>query len=59
MGAFQVSAAMEPLQTALSLRPDDLLSLHLLTLLLSSQKHHRHALDTLTLALSQHPDNFK
>uniref|UniRef100_A0A3B5LKZ8 Tetratricopeptide repeat domain 7A n=1 Tax=Xiphophorus couchianus TaxID=32473 RepID=A0A3B5LKZ8_9TELE len=54
----QVSAAMEPLQTALSLRADDLLSLHLLTLLLSSQKHHRHALDTLSLALSQHPDNF-
>uniref|UniRef100_A0A3B3VWS1 Tetratricopeptide repeat domain 7A n=1 Tax=Poecilia latipinna TaxID=48699 RepID=A0A3B3VWS1_9TELE len=54
----QVSAAMEPLQTALSLRADDLPSLHLLTLLLSSQKHHRHALDTLTLALSQHPDNF-
>ncbi|XP_021172013.2 tetratricopeptide repeat protein 7A isoform X3 [Fundulus heteroclitus] len=54
----QVSAAMEPLQTALSLRSDDLLSLHLLTLLLSSQKHHRHALDTLALALSQHPDNF-
>uniref|UniRef100_A0A3Q2PXR8 Tetratricopeptide repeat domain 7A n=1 Tax=Fundulus heteroclitus TaxID=8078 RepID=A0A3Q2PXR8_FUNHE len=54
----QVSAAMDPLQTALSLRSDDLLSLHLLTLLLSSQKHHRHALDTLALALSQHPDNF-
>ncbi|KAM4599312.1 tetratricopeptide repeat protein 7A isoform 2-T2 [Fundulus diaphanus] len=54
----QVSAAMEPLQTALSLRSDNLLSLHLLTLLLSSQKHHRHALDTLALALSQHPDNF-
>ncbi|PWA26044.1 hypothetical protein CCH79_00001397 [Gambusia affinis] len=54
----QVSAAMEPLQTALSLRADDLLSLHLLTLLLSSQKHHRHALDTISLALSQHPDNF-
>uniref|UniRef100_A0A3Q0S4M3 Tetratricopeptide repeat domain 7A n=1 Tax=Amphilophus citrinellus TaxID=61819 RepID=A0A3Q0S4M3_AMPCI len=54
----QVSAAMEPLQAALSLRGDDLHSLHLLTLLLSAQKHHRHALDTLTLALSQHPDNF-
>uniref|UniRef100_A0A3Q3M4W4 Tetratricopeptide repeat domain 7A n=1 Tax=Mastacembelus armatus TaxID=205130 RepID=A0A3Q3M4W4_9TELE len=54
----QVSAAMEPLQAALSLRGDDLHSLHLLTLLLSAQKHHRHALDTLGLALSQHPDNF-
>ncbi|XP_072247549.1 tetratricopeptide repeat protein 7A isoform X1 [Leuresthes tenuis] len=54
----EVSAAMEPLQAALSLRGDDLHSLHLLTLLLSAQKHHRHALDTLGLALSQHPDNF-
>uniref|UniRef100_A0A7N6ANJ4 Tetratricopeptide repeat protein 7 N-terminal domain-containing protein n=1 Tax=Anabas testudineus TaxID=64144 RepID=A0A7N6ANJ4_ANATE len=54
----QVSAAMEPLQAALSLRSDDLHALHLLTLLLSAQKHHRHALDTLGLALSQHPDNF-
>uniref|UniRef100_A0A3Q4HT06 Tetratricopeptide repeat domain 7A n=1 Tax=Neolamprologus brichardi TaxID=32507 RepID=A0A3Q4HT06_NEOBR len=53
-----VSAAMEPLQAALSLCGDDLHSLHLLTLLLSAQKHHRHALDTLTLALGQHPDNF-
>uniref|UniRef100_A0A8D3EG97 Tetratricopeptide repeat domain 7A n=1 Tax=Scophthalmus maximus TaxID=52904 RepID=A0A8D3EG97_SCOMX len=54
----QVSAAMEPLQAALSLRRDDLHSLHLLILLLSAQKHHRHALDALGLALSQHPDNF-
>ncbi|XP_028982950.1 tetratricopeptide repeat protein 7A [Betta splendens] len=54
----QVSAAMEPLQAALSLRSDDLHSLHLLALLLSAQKHHRHALDTLCLALGQHPDNF-
>ncbi|XP_040906477.1 tetratricopeptide repeat protein 7A isoform X1 [Toxotes jaculatrix] len=54
----QVSAAMEPLQAALSLYRDDLHSLHLLTLLLSAQKHHHHALDTLGLALSQHPDNF-
>uniref|UniRef100_A0A8C5G4M1 Tetratricopeptide repeat protein 7A-like n=1 Tax=Gouania willdenowi TaxID=441366 RepID=A0A8C5G4M1_GOUWI len=54
----QVSAAMEPLQSALSLRGDDLHSLHLLTLLLSAQKHQRHALDTVGLALSQHPDNF-
>uniref|UniRef100_A0A3Q2XWF5 Tetratricopeptide repeat domain 7A n=1 Tax=Hippocampus comes TaxID=109280 RepID=A0A3Q2XWF5_HIPCM len=53
-----VSAAMEPLQEALSLQGDDLHSLHLLSLLLSAQKHHRHALDTLGLALSQHPDNF-
>uniref|UniRef100_A0A3B4T2X2 Tetratricopeptide repeat domain 7A n=1 Tax=Seriola dumerili TaxID=41447 RepID=A0A3B4T2X2_SERDU len=53
-----VSAAMEPLQAALNLHGDDLHSLHLLTLLLSAQKHHRHALDTLGLALSQHPDNF-
>ncbi|KAI4888635.1 hypothetical protein NFI96_027073, partial [Prochilodus magdalenae] len=55
----QVSAAMEPLQLALSVRSDDLHSLHLLALLLSAQKHHRHALDTLTVALNQHPDNFK
>ncbi|XP_046885145.1 tetratricopeptide repeat protein 7A isoform X2 [Hypomesus transpacificus] len=54
----QLAAAMEPLQAALSLRGDDLHSLHLLALLLSAQKHLRHALDTLTLALSQHPDNF-
>ncbi|XP_059929858.1 tetratricopeptide repeat protein 7A [Gadus macrocephalus] len=54
----QVSAAMEPLQVALSLRGDDLHSLHLLVLLLSAQKQHRHALDTLRLALSQHPHNF-
>ncbi|CAK6962355.1 tetratricopeptide repeat protein 7A isoform X2 [Scomber scombrus] len=54
----QVSAAMEPLQAALSLHGDDLHSLHLLILLLSAQKHHRHALDTLNLALSQHPGNF-
>ncbi|XP_013876633.1 tetratricopeptide repeat protein 7A [Austrofundulus limnaeus] len=54
----QVSAAMEPLQAALSVRADDLHSLHLLSLLLSAQKHHRHAMDTLSLALSQHPDNF-
>uniref|UniRef100_A0A8C7XLE7 Tetratricopeptide repeat domain 7A n=1 Tax=Oryzias sinensis TaxID=183150 RepID=A0A8C7XLE7_9TELE len=53
----QVSAAMEPLQAALSLHGDDLHSLHLLTLLLSAQKHHCHALETLNLALSQHPDN--
>ncbi|XP_053292310.1 tetratricopeptide repeat protein 7A isoform X6 [Pleuronectes platessa] len=54
----QVSAAMEPLQAALTLQGDDLHSLHLLTLLLSAQKHYRHALDTVGLALSQHPDNF-
>ncbi|XP_047198276.1 tetratricopeptide repeat protein 7A isoform X2 [Hippoglossus stenolepis] len=54
----QVSAAMEPLQAALTLHGDDLHSLHLLTLLLSAQKHYRHALDTVGLALSQHPDNF-
>uniref|UniRef100_A0A673Y1H6 Tetratricopeptide repeat domain 7A n=1 Tax=Salmo trutta TaxID=8032 RepID=A0A673Y1H6_SALTR len=54
----QVAAAMDPLQVALSLRGDDLHSLHLLTLLLSAQKHHQHALETLTLALSQHPENF-
>lgn len=59
MSVWQVSAAMEPLQAALSLRRDDLHSLHLLILLLSAQKHHRHALDALGLALSQHPDNFK
>lgn len=50
---------MEPLQAALSLRSDDLHCLHLLTLLLSAQKHHCHALETVGLALSQHPDNFK
>ncbi|KAF3842406.1 hypothetical protein F7725_024357, partial [Dissostichus mawsoni] len=55
----QVSAAIEPLQAALSLRGDDLHSLHLLTLLLSAQKHQRHALDTLNLALSQHPATSK
>uniref|UniRef100_A0A4W5QB22 Tetratricopeptide repeat domain 7A n=1 Tax=Hucho hucho TaxID=62062 RepID=A0A4W5QB22_9TELE len=54
----QVAAAMDPLQVALSLRGDDLHSLHLLTLLLSAQKHHQHAFETLTLALSQHPENF-
>ncbi|KAJ8359733.1 hypothetical protein SKAU_G00162580 [Synaphobranchus kaupii] len=54
----QVSAAMKPLQTAVSLRGDDLHSLHLLALLFSAQKHQQHALDTLTLALSQHPENF-
>ncbi|XP_068424570.1 tetratricopeptide repeat protein 7A [Clinocottus analis] len=54
----QVSAAIEALQAALSLLGDNLQSLHLLTLLLSAQKHHRHALDTLDLALSQHPGNF-
>lgn len=54
----QVSAAMEPLQIALALCGDDLHSLHLLTLLLSAQKHHRHALDTVALGLTQHPDNF-
>ncbi|XP_020496953.2 tetratricopeptide repeat protein 7A isoform X1 [Labrus bergylta] len=54
----QVSAALEPLQAALSLRGDDVHSLHLLTLLLSAQKHHRHAMDTMNLALSQHPGNF-
>ncbi|XP_076025461.1 tetratricopeptide repeat protein 7A [Genypterus blacodes] len=54
----QVSAAMEPLQAALCLCGDDLHALHLLTLLLSAQKHHRHAYDTLILGLSQHPDNF-
>lgn len=50
---------MEPLQLALNLRSDDLHSLHLLVLLLSAQKHYQHALDTLTLAISQYPDNFK
>jgi Tfp pilus assembly protein PilF len=55
----QVAAAMDPLQVALSLHGDDLHSLHLLTLLFSAQKHHQHALETLTLALSQHPENFK
>ncbi|XP_028845903.1 tetratricopeptide repeat protein 7A isoform X2 [Denticeps clupeoides] len=54
----QVSAAMEPLEAALSLRSDELHSLHLLALLLSAQKHHQHALDTINLALSQHPENF-
>ncbi|KAK7901530.1 hypothetical protein WMY93_018299 [Mugilogobius chulae] len=55
----QISASMEPLQMALALRGEDLHSLHLLALVLSAQKHHRHALDTVTLALTQHPDNFK
>lgn len=50
---------MEPLQIALSLRGDDVHSLHLLTLLLSAQKHPQPALETLNLALSQHPSNFK
>ncbi|XP_066534882.1 tetratricopeptide repeat protein 7A isoform X2 [Hoplias malabaricus] len=54
----QVSAAMEPLQLALNMRSDDLHSLHLLALLLSAQKHHQHALDTLTVALNQYPENF-
>ncbi|KPP79192.1 hypothetical protein Z043_101246, partial [Scleropages formosus] len=54
-----VSAAMTPLQVALSLRPDDLNSLHLLALLLSAQKHHQHAMDTLSIALSQYPENFR
>uniref|UniRef100_A0A3Q1ETM6 Tetratricopeptide repeat domain 7A n=1 Tax=Acanthochromis polyacanthus TaxID=80966 RepID=A0A3Q1ETM6_9TELE len=56
--ALQLALVRQPLQAALSLRGDDLHSLHLLILLLSAQKHHRHALDTLSLALSQHPDNF-
>uniref|UniRef100_A0A8B9LQF0 Tetratricopeptide repeat domain 7A n=1 Tax=Astyanax mexicanus TaxID=7994 RepID=A0A8B9LQF0_ASTMX len=55
---WKVSAAMEPLQLALSLHSDDLHSLHLLALLLSAQKHHQHALDTLIVALNQFPDNF-
>uniref|UniRef100_A0A8C2JFC3 Tetratricopeptide repeat domain 7A n=1 Tax=Cyprinus carpio TaxID=7962 RepID=A0A8C2JFC3_CYPCA len=50
--------AMEPLQSALNIRGDDLHSLHLLTLLLSAQKHYQHALDTLKLTINQHPDNF-
>lgn len=50
---------MEPLQLALNLHSDDLHSLHLLVLLLSAQKHYQHALDTLTLAISQYPDNYK
>uniref|UniRef100_A0AAY4DF55 Tetratricopeptide repeat protein 7 N-terminal domain-containing protein n=1 Tax=Denticeps clupeoides TaxID=299321 RepID=A0AAY4DF55_9TELE len=54
----QVCTAMEPLEAALSLRSDELHSLHLLALLLSAQKHHQHALDTINLALSQHPENF-
>lgn len=54
----QLSEAMEPLQLALNVRGDDLHSLHLLALLLSAQKHYQHALDTLKLALNQHPDNF-
>ncbi|MBN3320272.1 TTC7A protein, partial [Atractosteus spatula] len=54
----QVSAAMEPLQRALNLRNDDLHSLHLLCLLFSAQKHYQFALDTVNLALSQHPDSF-
>uniref|UniRef100_A0A671MFU2 Tetratricopeptide repeat domain 7A n=1 Tax=Sinocyclocheilus anshuiensis TaxID=1608454 RepID=A0A671MFU2_9TELE len=54
----QVSEAMEPLQSALNIRGDDLHSLHLLTLLLSAQKHCQHALDTLKLAINQHLDNF-
>nr|XP_006638694.1 PREDICTED: tetratricopeptide repeat protein 7A isoform X1 [Lepisosteus oculatus] len=54
----QVSAAMEPLQRALNLRNDDLHSLHLLCLLFSAQKHYQFALDTINLALSQHPDSF-
>ncbi|KAL4641209.1 tetratricopeptide repeat protein 7A isoform X1 [Arapaima gigas] len=54
----QVSAAMAPLQVALSLQPDDLNSLHLLVLLLSAQKHYHDAMDTLSIALSQYPENF-
>ncbi|XP_052428396.1 tetratricopeptide repeat protein 7A [Carassius gibelio] len=54
----QVSEAMEPLQSALNICGDDLHSLHLLTLLLSAQKHYQHALDTLKLTINQHPDNF-
>ncbi|XP_037662915.1 tetratricopeptide repeat protein 7A isoform X3 [Choloepus didactylus] len=54
----QISSSLEQLQEALQVRKDDANSLHLLALLLSAQKHYQHALDAISMAITEHPENF-
>ncbi|XP_061407491.1 tetratricopeptide repeat protein 7B-like isoform X2 [Lethenteron reissneri] len=54
----QIPEALGYVRQALQLQGDDLNSLHLLSLLLSAQKHHQDALNILDMALSEYPESF-
>ncbi|KAK2507977.1 hypothetical protein MC885_006068, partial [Smutsia gigantea] len=53
-----IPSAMEQLQEALRVCRDDANALHLLALLFSAQKHYQHALDVISMAIAEHPENF-
>ncbi|XP_073069607.1 tetratricopeptide repeat protein 7A isoform X2 [Manis javanica] len=55
----QIPSAIEQLQEALRVCRDDANALHLLALLFSAQKHYQHALDVISMAIAEHPENFK
>ncbi|KAI5125249.1 tetratricopeptide repeat protein 7A isoform X1 [Manis pentadactyla] len=54
----QIPSAIEQLQEALRVCRDDANALHLLALLFSAQKHYQHALDVISMAIAEHPENF-
>ena len=55
----QIPEAMRDVKRAIRLRCDHLQSLHLLSLLLSSQKTYDEALDLIDNTLEEYPDNFR
>ena len=55
----QIADAMKHVKRALYLRGDHIHSLHLLALLLSSQKQHNEALDLIEAAINEYPENFR
>ncbi|KAM6973613.1 tetratricopeptide repeat protein 7B [Aplochiton taeniatus] len=54
----QIPEALGYVRQALQLQGDDVHSLHLLSLLLSAQKHYHDALNIIEMALSEYPENF-
>ncbi|KAM3918241.1 tetratricopeptide repeat protein 7B isoform 5-T5 [Leptodactylus fuscus] len=54
----QIPEALGYVRQALQLQGDDSNSLHLLSLLLSAQKHYHDALNIIDMALSEYPENF-
>ncbi|XP_058847688.1 tetratricopeptide repeat protein 7B isoform X1 [Acipenser ruthenus] len=54
----QIPEALGYVRQALQLQGDDVHSLHLLALLLSSQKHYHDALNIIEMALSEYPEHF-
>ena len=59
MQQFQIPEAMKHVQRALRLRSDHVQSLHLLSLLLSAQKHYSEALNLIEAAVTEYPENFR